>query len=57
MWLHEGDSNVLSACSEPYQIVTMPYTGFKLSIEARCWVENEDVVEVAPTGSAPTTSE
>ena len=27
------------------------------SIEARCWVENEDVVGAAPTGDAPTTSE
>ena len=26
-------------------------------IEARCWVENEDVVGAAPTGDAPTTSE
>ena len=30
---------------------------FAQSIEARCKVENEDVVEVAPTGDAPTTSE
>ena len=27
------------------------------SIEAECWVENEDVVGAAPTGDAPTTSE
>ena len=27
------------------------------SIEARCWVENEDVVGAVPTGDAPTTSE
>ena len=27
------------------------------SIEARCYVENEDVVGAAPTGNAPTTSE
>ena len=27
------------------------------SIEARCWVKNEDVVGAAPTGHAPTTSE
>ena len=27
------------------------------SIEARCEVENEDVVEATPTGDAPTTSE
>ena len=27
------------------------------SIEARCWVENEDVVGSAPTGDAPSTSE
>ena len=26
-------------------------------VEARCWVENEDVVGVALTGDAPTTSE
>ena len=26
-------------------------------IEAKCWVENEDVDGAAPTGSAPTTSE
>ena len=30
---------------------------FAQSIEARCWVENEDVVGAAPTGDAPTTSE
>ena len=30
---------------------------FAQSIEAWCWVENEDVVGVAPTGDAPTTSE
>ena len=27
------------------------------NIEAKCWVENEDVVGAAPTGDAPTTSE
>ena len=30
---------------------------FVQSIEAGCWVENEDVVGAAPTGDAPTTSE
>ena len=30
---------------------------FALSIEARCSVENEDVVGAAPTGDAPTISE
>ena len=30
---------------------------FAKSIEARCSVENEDVVGAAPTGDAPTTSE
>ena len=30
---------------------------FAQSIEARCWVENEDVVGAAPTGDAPATSE
>ena len=30
---------------------------FAQSIEARRWVENEDVVGAAPTGGAPTTSE
>ena len=30
---------------------------FALSIEARCYIENEDVVGAAPTGDAPTTSE
>ena len=30
---------------------------FAKSIEARCQVENEDVVGAAPTGDAPTTSE
>ena len=29
---------------------------FAQSIEARCQVENEDVVGAAPTGDAPTTS-
>ena len=27
------------------------------SIEARCWVKNENIVGAAPTGDAPTTSE
>ena len=30
---------------------------FAQSIEARCYVEKEDVVGAAPTGDAPTTSE
>ena len=30
---------------------------FAESLEARCQVENEDVVVAAPTGDAPTTSE
>ena len=30
---------------------------FAQSIEAMCYVENEDVVGAAPTGDAPTTSE
>ena len=30
---------------------------FAQSIEARCWVENEDEVGAVPTGDAPTTSE
>ena len=30
---------------------------FSQSVEARCYVENEDVVGAAPTGDAPTTSE
>ena len=30
---------------------------FAQSIETKCEVENEDVVEAAPTGDAPTTSE
>ena len=30
---------------------------FSESLEARCQVENEDVVGAAPTGDAPTTSE
>ena len=30
---------------------------FVQSIEARCWVENDDVVGAAPTGDAPTKSE
>ena len=30
---------------------------FAQPIEARCKVQNEDVVGVAPTGDAPTTSE
>ena len=30
---------------------------FAQSIEARCQVENEDVVGAAPTGDAPMTSE
>ena len=32
-------------------------TVFAKSLEARCWVENEDVVGAAPTGDAPTTTE
>ena len=34
-----------------------PTVVFAQSIEARCSVENEDVVGAAPTGDAPTTSE
>ena len=30
---------------------------FAQFIEAKCWVENEDVVGAAPTGDAPTTSD
>ena len=30
---------------------------FMQSIEARCYVEDEDVVGAAPAGDAPTTSE
>ena len=30
---------------------------FVQSIEARCYVDHEDVVGAAPTGDAPTTSE
>ena len=30
---------------------------FAQSFEAGCLIENEDVVEAAPTGDAPTTSE
>ena len=30
---------------------------FAQYIEAKCWVENEDVVGAAPTGDAPTTFE
>ena len=30
---------------------------FAKYIEAKCWVENEDVAGAAPTGDAPTTSE
>ena len=30
---------------------------FAKYIEAKCWVESEDVVGAAPTGDAPTTSE
>ena len=30
---------------------------FAQSMEATCWVENEDVVEAAPSGDAPATSE
>ena len=33
------------------------YFIFAQSIEARCYVQNEDVVGAAPTGDAPTTSE
>ena len=33
------------------------FSVFVQFIEARCWVENEDVVGAAPTGDAPTTSE
>ena len=37
----------------PYCLATV----FAESFEARCQVENEDVVGAAPTGDAPTTSE
>ena len=34
-----------------------PAVVFAQSIEDKCYFENEDVVEAAPTGPAPTTSE
>ena len=45
------------------QIPTLKFSSTRLSVvfaqslEARCYVENEDVVGAAPTGDAPTTSE
>ena len=36
---------------------TVLQLSFGESLEARCQVENEDVVGAAPTGDAPTTSE
>ena len=41
----------LKCCSSRRAVV------FAQSNEARCWVENEDVVGAALTGDAPTTSE
>ena len=38
-------------------ILSRPTVIFAQSIEARCEVENEDVVWAAKTGDAPTTSE
>ena len=34
-----------------------PAVAFLQYIEAKCYVENEDVVGAAPTGDAPTTAE
>ena len=46
-----------------HQITKLQYSSPRLAVvfaqsnEARCQVENEDVVGAAPTGDAPTTSE
>ena len=39
------------------QNLNVTHLVLQFSIEARCWVENEDVVGAAPIGDAPTTSE
>ena len=48
-------SNV--SCTKSQNLNVSHFVVFAQSIEARCYVENEDVVGAVPTGAAPTTSE
>ena len=51
LWYKAHQLPKLKCFSSPLAVV------FVQSIEARCYVENEDVVGAAPTGDAPTISE
>ena len=50
-------SNIMRTKSQNLNASSLILNIFAQSIEARCLVENEDVVVAAPTGVAPTTSE
>ena len=50
-------SNISSTKSQHLKDSRTVAAVFAEYLEARCWVENEDVVGTAPTGDAPTTSE
>ena len=49
-------SNISHTKSQFECFSSLHAVGFAYSIEARCLVENEDVVGAAPTGDGPTTS-
>ena len=53
---HRKISNIRRTKSQSLNY-SRPVAVFVQSIEARCYVENEDVVGAAPKGDAPTTSE
>ena len=51
-------SDIRGTKSQNFKLFSSPLAVvFAQSIEARCWVENEDIVGAAPTGDAATRSE
>ena len=63
MWREKNDSiyrkiyNIRRTKSLDLNVSTRPAVVFAQYVEAKCKVENEDVVGAAPTGNAPITSE
>ena len=57
-WPYRQVSNIRRTKSQHLNIFSYCLAAvFAEYLEARCWVENEDIVGPAPTGDAPTTSE
>ena len=54
LWRHRNETRQIQ---KPKCFLSRLADVFTQSIEARCQVENEDVVGTAPTGDAPTASE